>query len=158
MKTILALSVFLFSFPAFGAKKPGDKEAIGQALDDWHLAAAAHAEEPYFSAMTENFVFLGTDPKERWTKAEFRAYAHPIFAKGKGWEMKGVKREVFVSADRKTAWFDEDVVSKGLGPVRGSGVFVKEKGKWRIAQYNLSVPVPNDKFDEARKLFDAKKE
>ena len=31
MKTIFALSVFLFSFPAFGAKKPGDQEAIGQA-------------------------------------------------------------------------------------------------------------------------------
>jgi len=30
-----------------------------------------------------------------------------------------------------------------LGVCRGSGVLVKLGGKWKIAQYNLSVPIPN---------------
>jgi len=30
-----------------------------------------------------------------------------------------------------------------LGTTRGSGVLVKEKGEWKISQYNLTIPVPN---------------
>jgi hypothetical protein len=158
MKNFLAalcvFSVFPFSSASASSKNPKDPAAsVALVLDEWHLSAARHAEEPYFNAMTSDFVFLGTDPAERWTKEEFRAYAHPIFAAGKGWEMKSVKRKIFLSRDGKTAWFDEDVESKGLGSVRGSGVLVKEKAGWKMAQYNLSLPVPNDKFDEARKLF-----
>ena len=40
--------------------------------------------------------------------------------------------------------------------MRGSGVLVLEKGKWKVSQYNLSVPIPNDKFEDARKLIDQK--
>jgi SnoaL-like protein len=30
-----------------------------------------------------------------------------------------------------------------LGVCRGTGVLVLLGGKWKIAQYNLSVPIPN---------------
>ena len=31
-----------------------------------------------------------------------------------------------------------------IGESRGSGVLVREDGAWRVAQYNLTVPVPNE--------------
>jgi len=30
-----------------------------------------------------------------------------------------------------------------LGLCRGSGVLISLGGQWRIAQYNLSIPIPN---------------
>ena len=142
--------------PAHAAKAPAKKSSpdseVNAFLDSWHQAAAAPDEKKYFDAMASSMVFLGTDPLERWTKEEFRAYAHPHFAKGKGWEIRVMKRWVTFSADKKTAWFDEDALSTGLGPVRGSGVLVKEKGQWKVAQYNLSVPIYNERFDEVRKI------
>src|SRR5262245_16848788 len=54
-------------------------------LDDWHNAAAQADEERYFAHLAEDAIFLGTDASEGWTKEEFRAYAHPHFASGKGW-------------------------------------------------------------------------
>jgi ketosteroid isomerase-like protein len=148
-----ALFFLLLSAPAFADKIP---PAVAKTIDAWHAAAAKSNEEQYFSYFANDAVFLGTDPKERWTKDEFRKWAHPIFAKGKGWEIKATKRHVFLSGDKKTAWFDEEAESKQLGPVLGTGVLVLEKGKWKVSQYNLSVKIPNDKFDEARKLFDQK--
>ena len=60
---------------------------------------------------------------------------------------------VFLSADRKTAWFDEIAESKELGASRGTGVLMLERGKWKVAQYNLSIPVPNEKFEAVRKII-----
>jgi len=34
-----------------------------------------------------------------------------------------------------------------LGVCRGSGVLVRQSGEWKIAQYNLSVPIPNSIVD-----------
>lgn len=123
-------------------------------LDDWHDAAARADEERYFAHFAEGGVFLGTDMTERWTVPAFRAYAHPHFAKGKAWTMRATRREItFVGG---AAWFDEDLETARLGPARGTGVLVKgDDGKWKIAQYNLSVPIPNERFDEVRKLIDA---
>src|SRR5436309_63199 len=102
-----------------GTAKPSvnkEESAITELLDLWHMSASQHAEDAYFSLVTKDFVFLGTDPHERWTKAEFQKWAHPIFAKGKGWTIKSVKRNVFLGPDKKVAWFDEDVQSLELGP------------------------------------------
>jgi hypothetical protein len=32
----------------------------------------------------------------------------------------------------------------GLSETRGSGVLVLEGGRWKVAQYNLSIPIPNE--------------
>lgn len=162
MKTTILVCALLFTLSARAATKASsanaakEEAAATETLDLWHMAASEHQEDAYFSLMTKDAVFLGTDPRERWTKAEFQKWAHPIFAKGKGWTIKSVKRAVFLGPDHKVAWFDENVQSKELGPGRGTGVLVKEKGKWKVAQYNLSVPIPNEKFEEARKLFSSK--
>ncbi len=49
------------------------------------------------------------------------------------------------------AWFDEALDTPNMGPCRGSGVLVRAGDTWRIAQYNLSVPIPNDLVDEFTK-------
>lgn len=126
--------------------------AIDEVLDGFHAAAAASDEERYFGFFTEGGVFLGTDATERWDVAAFRAYAHPHFAAGRGWVMRAVRRDVVVRGD--VAWFDEDLDTRNLGPARGSGVLVREAdGAWRIAQYNLAITVPNERFGEVRALL-----
>lgn len=129
----------------------------GAVIDDWHAAAAAADEARYFGHMTDDSVFLGTDMTERWTKKQFQAYAHPYFAKGKAWSFKSVKREIFVSKDGKTVWFDEELATPNLGPARGSGVLVRDGSTWKMAQYNLSVPIPNSIFGEVKKLIEQAK-
>jgi len=132
---LLMVPALVLNTPA--AQTPGD------ILDEWHLAAARADADAYFSLMAPGAVFLGTDATERWTKDEFRTWAEPYFKKGKAWTFKAVNRHVSYSSDGGMAWFDEELDTPNLGPARGSGVLVKTGKTWRIAQYNLSVPIPN---------------
>jgi len=111
-------------------------------LDAWHKAAANADEKAYFGAMAPEFVFLGTDATERWDLASFREFAHPYFAKGKAWTFVPRDRHVITHGD--VAWFDEKLDSATYGECRGSGVLRKIKGQWKIAHYNLTIPIPND--------------
>jgi uncharacterized protein (TIGR02246 family) len=147
MKGILWLWAVLLA----GAPAPSDRTAaVSAVLDDWHAAAAAADESRYFAHFTGNAVFLGTDGTERWTREEFLRYAHPHFAKGKAWTFTPKDRHVAFSPDGRVAWFDEALSTPNLGPCRGSGVLLLEKGEWKIAQYNLSVPIPNELMDEIK--------
>jgi hypothetical protein len=122
-------------------------------LDEWHDAAAHADEERYFGFFAPNAVFLGTDATERWTLPQFRAFAHPHFAKGKAWSFKSVRRDVVVNGE--IAWFDEDLATPNLGPARGSGVLVHQvDGTWKIAQYNLTITVPNEKMKAVKALIE----
>ncbi len=116
-------------------------------LDDFHAAAAAADEQRYFAHFAAGGVFLGTDATERWEVAAFRAYAHPYFAKGKGWRYEPGRRVIASNATGDVVWFDEDLKNAHLGLARGSGVLVREGGRLRVAQYNLTVPVPNAQMD-----------
>jgi hypothetical protein len=121
---------------------------VGAVIDGWHAAAAAADEERYFSYFTPDAVFLGTDGTERWSRDEFRSWARPHFAKGKAWSFKSVARWISFSPDRTVAWFDEVLDTPNMGPCRGSGVLVRVGESWKIAQYNLSIPIPNALTDE----------
>ena len=128
--------------------------AIAGVLDAWHSAAAAADEEKYFSYFAPDAVFLGTDPTERWTRDEFRAWAHPYFAKGKAWSFKATSRWITFAPDHTVAWFDEALDTPNLGPCRGSGVLVATTNGWKIAQYNLSIPIPNALTDDVKKRIE----
>lgn len=135
------------------ASKAGTDAEVARVLDDWHDAAAKADESRYFDHFAKGAVFLGTDGKERWTVPDFRAYAHPYFAKGKAWSFHATRREITFLGD--VAWFDEDLDTPNLGPARGSGVLVRDdRGAWKIAQYNLSVPIPNERFKEVKTLIE----
>lgn len=129
---------------------PGDAapEEVGAILDDWHAAAANADEARYFDHFASDGIFLGTDATERWTVAEFRAYAHPHFERGAAWAFRAARRDVTVEGP--LAWFDEDLETENLGPARGSGVLRYENGRWRIVQYNLALTIPNERFAAVR--------
>ena len=126
-----------------------DAEAV---LDDFHAAASAADGPRYFGHFTPDGVFVGTDATERWTVEEFRAYADPHFSQGKGWTYAPRDRHVTIGADGATAWFDEKLDNEKYGQARGSGVLVRTD-RWRIAQYVLSFPVPNDKAGDVIALI-----
>jgi ketosteroid isomerase-like protein len=142
-KLLLALAL-LASTSLFAADDPR-VATINKFVDDWHDAAADADEARYFGALAPEFVFLGTDAGERWGLAGFRAFAHPYFAKGKAWTFIPRVRNVILAPSGDVAWFDEKLDSASYGECRGSGVVrLDEKGKWKLAHYNLTVPIPND--------------
>jgi ketosteroid isomerase-like protein len=130
-----------------------NQQQIGAVLDDWHDAAAKSDEARYFGHFTPDAVFLGTDATERWDVKAFREYAHKPFSEGRGWEMRAVKRNITIGG-ADVAWFDEELGTKNLGPARGSGVLRYQQGAWKIAQYNLTITVPNDRFKEVKTLLE----
>ena len=118
-------------------------EEVGIILDAFHRAAAESKFEDYVALMSDQMVFLGTDGTERWQGQAFRDFARPYFDSGEGWTYIAGERHVTLSPDGQIAWFDEALENAKLGRCRGSGVLVKRDDQWRIAQYNLSIPVPN---------------
>jgi ketosteroid isomerase-like protein len=135
---------------------PDPKAAAPAAvLDDWHKAAAEADEARYFGHFTADAVFLGTDATERWGREAFRAWAKPYFSKGKAWSFRVASRHLFFSKDGAVAWFDEVLDTPNMGPARGSGVLVKEGGRWKISQYNLSVPIPNALLPDFKERIEA---
>ncbi len=139
--------LLLFLFALVTATASAQDETLSAAmevLDDFHRAASEADAERYFGHFAEDAIFLGTDITERWTVTEFRDYAMPAFNEGRGWTYVPKTRHPYLSTDGKTAWFDEILVNERFGDTRGSGVLVLEGGVWKIAQYHLTVPVPND--------------
>jgi ketosteroid isomerase-like protein len=121
----------------------GQLPGVNALIDDWHKAAADADESRYFGLMTGDSVFLGTDATERWDHDAFRAFAHPYFAKGKAWTFVPRNRHILFAPGGEVAWFDELLDSASYGECRGSGVVRKDGGRWKIAHYNLSIPIPN---------------
>ena len=131
------------------------QETLDKFVDGWHLSASKANLEEYFGATNETFVFLGTAPGERWSKKEFYAFSKPYFDRGKAWDFTPSNRKWNFNADSTVAWFDEDLATWMRG-CRGSGVLVKENQVWKIAFYNLSVLIENEKMNAFIELRDKK--
>ena len=120
-----------------------EETAVAAVLDDLHEAAAEADGERYFNLYADNAIFLGTDITERWTIDAFKTYALARFDQGAGWTYTPQSRHLYFSPDKKTAWFDEILHNERFGECRGTGVLVKVDDAWKIAQYHLTVPIPN---------------
>ena len=120
-----------------------ERLAIEEVLDEFHAAAARADGRRYFELLAPGGIFYGTDAGERWTRAEFEAYAEPFFSQGRGWTYHSTERHVYVTENAEAAWFDERLHNAKYGETRGTGVLVKSAGVWRIVQYNLTIPLPN---------------
>jgi hypothetical protein len=132
--------------------------AVAAALDAFHDAAARADEATYFDLLAPVSVFLGTDATERWDRDAFRTFAHPYFAKGQGWTFRPRDRHVEFSHGGDVAWFDELLDSESYGECRGTGVLERIDGMWRIRQYHLTIPLPNDLAKElVARIREAKK-
>ena len=145
----LALGLFGSLLTAGSVMRQGNAvDEIAAVLDDFHAAASAADGDRYFDHFANDAVFLGTDDTERWDLASFKAFAAPYFDKGTGWTYHPIERHISVSPGNAVAWFDERLMNEKLGVCRGSGVLVRERDAWRIAQYNLTIPIPNDLADD----------
>ncbi|RUA10846.1 MAG: hypothetical protein DSY82_04325 [Flavobacteriia bacterium] len=140
--------LFLLLISISSAAQNKNKKLINQTLDQWHKDVADSNFDNYFNAFTKDAVFIGTDANEIWNVEEFKSFSKPYFDKKNTWVFKPLKRNIYFSDDQKIAWFDE-ILDTWMGICRGSGVMKKEKnGQWKIAQYVLSVTVPNDNTKE----------
>ena len=67
------------------------------------------------------------------------------------------ERNLYFSNDDKTAWFDEILTNKGYGEFRGTGVLKMVGSQWKIVQYNLLLPIPNNLMKKYEYLGQRKK-
>ena len=151
---LLSFVILVVSVPRVAAQGAlADELVVMRVLDDFHDAAAKADFDRYFGHFARDGVFLGTDGGERWTVAEFKRYSRPYFTPGGGWTYVPQERHVSFTPDGATAFFDELLDNDDLGETRGSGVLVREDGVWKVAQYNLSLPIPNALADQVVKLI-----
>lgn len=154
MKKIAVFIFLLFSITISAQEKSN----IDNVLTQWHEAASEANFEEYFSLMTNDGVFIGTDPTENWQNKDFRAFSKPYFDRGKAWDFKTLERNIYTEENSDIAWFDE-LLSTQMGICRGSGVLKKTEEGWKIAHYVLSITIPNENVEEAtalKKTFDQK--
>jgi hypothetical protein len=148
------LFIFIIVFSACESKKNNpentnaitEKEAINTMLDAWHKSASEATFDYYFKSMAKASVFIGTDASENWKKKDFKAFSKPFFDRGEAWDFKPLERNIYISSDGKTAWFDE-LLDTWMGVCRGSGVLVKTEDGWKIEHFVLSVTIPNEDID-----------
>ena len=140
----LTIAVSVTAVASIRSADADDAVAIAHVLDQLHDAAAEADGVRSFNLFAPNAVFLGTDATERWPIDEFRSYAMKRFETGIGWTYHVRERHVYLDDDANTAWFDEVLHNDKYGECRGTGVLVKLKGAWKIVQYNLTIPIPNE--------------
>lgn len=122
---------------------------VAAVLDRLNAASTAADSDAYFALFAPDARFVGTDATEHWTLPEFRAYAAPVFARGRGWSYPATERTITIAPIdcRCIAWFEEKLLNASYGETRGSGVLRLTDDGWKIEQYVLSFAVPNDRAD-----------
>ncbi len=146
MRFVLLVFLNLASAIPLAAQDTAPIAAINSTLDQLHTAASRADGGRYFKLFADDAVYIGTDAAERWSIKEFRAFAEPYFAKGTGWTYKPRSRHIVIAEIRCRciAWFDELLDSESYGTSRGTGVLVLRNRVWKISQYALTFPIPND--------------
>ncbi|MEX0962813.1 MAG: nuclear transport factor 2 family protein [Pseudohongiellaceae bacterium] len=138
--SLLALISFgLLSCAQHNQPGQSDIDSINRVLDSYHAAAATADWGTYFDLMSEDGVFIGTDARERWSKSEFRQYS----SGSNGWVYTPRQRNINITPDGRSAWFDEALLSQSYGTSRGTGVLIRTAAGWKISQYHLTLPIPN---------------
>ncbi|MBV19632.1 MAG: hypothetical protein CL870_00845 [Cytophagia bacterium] len=72
-----------------------------------------------------------------------------------------MNRNIYLNNNKNTAWFDEELSNEKYGVFRGTGVLIKTDEGWKISQYNLLLPIPNElliDYSKEIKLFLKKEE
>jgi ketosteroid isomerase-like protein len=111
------------------------------ALDALHKAGADANAAAFEALLSEDVVFLGVGGAGRLEGQAARAYFSELMAQGNAWVYSSSLRETRVSDDGSVAWFDETLEHGQLGLGRATGVLVRSGEGWKVAQYNLTVPV-----------------
>ena len=138
--------ILFFLSVSLQAQVEAEKKDVSTVMDAWHQAAADADFEAYFSRMTNDGVFIGTDAMENWQNADFKEFSKPYFDKGKAWSFTALQRNIYLNEAKDMAWFDE-LLDTQMKLCRGSGVLKKIDGEWKIAHYVLSIAIPNENVD-----------
>lgn len=125
--------------------------ALDTFMNNWHRAAAEADEDVFFGSMTEDAIYLGTDPSERWLRDELKEWSKKYFERETAWAFTPTERNWMLSEDRKIAWFDE-LLDTWMGICRGSGVLVMTDDGWKLKHYNLAVTVYNEAIEDFKKI------
>ncbi len=125
---------------------------IHRLVDAWHQAAKVADERIFFGLMASDAVYIGTDPKERWTKTQMIADLGKFFEGESAWAFTPISRSINVHQDNTVAWFDE-LLDTWMGTCRGSGVLRKNGNNWQIVHYHLSIAVPNEQVNNYLELI-----
>ena len=131
------------------------KVELNNIINQWHKNAADANLDAYINTMDTNGIYIGTDASEIWTTSEFKAFCQPHFNKGKTWDFKASTRNIYISKDGKTAWFNE-LLETHMGICRGSGVLQKSNNIWKLKHYVLSLCIPNEKMKEVKEIINTK--
>jgi hypothetical protein len=146
MKKFLIACCFLFvSLGAVAQAGDSDtayRKQINAFIDEWH-DDAANARPAYFDKIAPHGIYIGTDKTELWNRDQFKAWAQRAFARKSAWSFKAIKRNVYMSADKKFIWFDE-LLDTQMGPCQASGVIRRTDKGFEIEHYQLSIAVPNE--------------
>ena len=110
--------------------RPNHQDQIAAVLNAFLEAATAFDEARAQSCCIPDAVILGP-ADQRWTCSTLRSYP---------WPLTSQDRRIQVSPDARTAWFDEFLRHPQLPLQRGSGVLLRVKRAWKIAQYHLTIP------------------
>jgi len=128
-------------------------DGVNALLDELHRAAASGDSLRYLALFADNAVFMGTSPEEYFNLEQFSAYVNSRFQGGQGWSYVPSGRNIRLAEDGNTAWFEEIVTSQANGiDFRGTGVVIREGAKWRVAQYNFSLPFSNEVWPDVIRL------
>lgn len=124
-----------------------DLTAITHTLDEWHAAASLGDSSGFFSRMTPDAVYIGTDATERWTRTSMGKDLGKHFDGKKAWHFIASNRHYAATGNPNVIHIDENLQT-WMGPCRGSGLVRKINGKWYISLYNLANTVPNAHIKE----------
>ena len=152
-KLLFACFLALASVAVHGQAADADaayRKQINAFIDEWH-DDAAYARPAYFDKIARHGIYIGTDKTELWNRDQFKAWAQRAFARKSAWSFKAVKRNVYMSADKKFIWFDE-LLDTQMGPCQASGVIRKTDKGFEIEHYQLSIAVPNEVADKVTRL------
>lgn len=133
------------------AQKDADQKAIAAMLDSFNLAAADADFNGYFDFFTKDATFNGTDAAESWDKNGLMEWSKPYFDKKITWTFTSIQRNIYFGKCDDIAWFDE-LLKTQMKICRGSGVVIKEEGRWKVQQYVLSMTIPNKNILEVIKI------
>ncbi|MCL1050407.1 nuclear transport factor 2 family protein [Shewanella abyssi] len=130
--------LFGFNTTAQTVSQSDDKQQAATLLNNLNTYSANADWDNYFDLYADNGIFIGTDANEHWDKVQFEQYARPT----KGWRYDLTSRAMTQHGD--VIWFDELLNSPSYGVSRGTGTLIKTAQGWKIAQYHLSFPIPNE--------------
>ncbi len=137
----------LFSIPSDNSKSDMDK-----VIDNWHKAAAVGDSVGFFSLMTPDAIYLGTDETERWDRTSMGKDLGKYFNGKKAWKFIPYNR-IYTSLGSKNFILFDECLQTWMGPCKSTGRLTRVKGQWKISYYNLNVAVPNDVVNEYLKLL-----